>query len=94
MVARCKRRHPFNDGGVQMNYKNWLKKNYIDEDSAKGDFARDINRDERFPKNGVGKFDGWKKLIAEYLMKHGAVPECMAAFDETWEEYVKCEKKK
>lgn len=77
-----------------MNYINWMKKNYIDSDCPKGDLARDIKRDENFPKNRTGKFDGWRRLILSYLYRQEACDGCLAAFEESWKEYVECEKRR
>lgn len=78
-----------------MNFYNYMRKHYIDEQSPRGDLARDMKMDrERFPKNGVGKFDGWYKIIRNYLVRENACPECLAVFDECWEEYESVERKR
>lgn len=77
-----------------MTYINWMKKTYGEEDSPKGDLARDIKADGDFPKNSIGKFDGCHRLIRSYLVRQSACSGCLAAFDETWEEYEACEKKR
>lgn len=76
-----------------MNFKNWMKKNYLNEDSPKGDLAQDIRTDENFPKNGPGKYDGWGRLLRNYLENRGACDGCLGAFDECWKEYVSCAKR-
>lgn len=77
-----------------MNFKNWIKKNYSESDCPKGDLARDIIADEKFPKNGVCKFDGWRDYIRNYLVGRQACDGCLASFDEAWEEYEACERKR
>lgn len=49
-----------------MNFYNYMTRNFIDEDSPRGDLAKDMKMDKAaFPKNGVGKFDGWYKIIRD-----------------------------
>lgn len=78
-----------------MNFYNYMVKNYLEEDSPKGDLARDMKSDkEDFPENTVGKFDGWKKLIRRYLIRKSSCPDCIKTFDEAWKEYEECERKR
>ena len=77
-----------------MTYINWMKKTYGEENSPKGNLARDIRADEKFPKNGVGKFDGWRRLLRSYLESHSACNGCLASFDESWKEYEACERRR
>lgn len=46
-----------------MNFKNWMRKHYLEDTTWKGRLARDIRTDENFPKNGVVKFEGWRTLM-------------------------------
>ena len=74
-----------------MNFYNYMMKNY--RNSVKNKLAAKMHQDgETFPKNGQGKFDGWHRIIYSHLERHGASAEMLAAFEECWEEYVKCEK--
>ena len=76
-----------------MNFYNWMMRNHRDEDTPAGDLASDMKRvKDTFPRNGVGKFDGWHRLIRSYLVHHHACSECLEVFEECWEEYVECEK--
>lgn len=75
-----------------MNFKNWMKKNYLEDTTWKGRLARDIHTDEKFPKNGVVKFEGWRSLMREYLEKHHACDECLDVFEKCWKEYEYCER--
>ena len=75
-----------------MNFKNWMRKNYLEDNTWKGRLARDIRTDETFPKNGVVKFEGWRILMREYLEKNHACSECLEAFETCWKEYEKCER--
>ena len=51
------------------------------------------NSKDRFPKNGRGKYTGWHRLIRCYLERTNVNDEILIAFEESWEEYVACEKK-
>lgn len=76
-----------------MNFYNFMMKNYKDAKEPKGDLARDMYGDrDSFPRNGKGKFEGWRKVILNYLERNGACTECLDTFEEAWEEYVRCEK--
>ena len=77
-----------------MTFKNWLRKNYIDEIGPEGDLARDVDRDEDFPMNGPAKYKGWHRILHDYLMRAGACYECMDVFEECWKEYELCERKR
>ena len=78
-----------------MNFYNFMMKNYRQENGAKGSLAFAIHNDrEDFPRNGVGKFSGWRKILRDYLERHRIDDSRMKAFEECWEEYVQCEKEK
>lgn len=78
-----------------MTFYNFMVRNYLGENTPEGDLAEDIHRKkDTFPRNGQGKFNGWYKLIRDYLVRHNACQECLAVFEECWEEYVAYEKKK
>lgn len=78
-----------------MNFYNYMTRNYLVEDGPKGDLARDMREDKAtFPKNGVGKFRGWYKIIKDYLVSQGACYNCMETFEECWSEYEASERAK
>lgn len=76
-----------------MNFYNFMMKNYRHEGGRKGSLALTIRDDwERFPRNGVGKFSGWRRILRDYLESNRVYQAHLVDFDECWEEYVKCEK--
>lgn len=77
-----------------MSFYRYTIKRYLNENSLKGDLARDMKADKNFPINSSCKFDGWKMLIREYLESQGACYDCLLVFDEVWKEYEICEKKR
>ena len=78
-----------------MTFYTYMTRNYLNEDSPAGDLAQDMRHEkETFPRNRSCKFDGWYQLIRSYLLRKNACMECLAPFDECWEEYVRCEKKR
>lgn len=78
-----------------MTFYTWMMRNYKGDESPAGDLAADMYWDkDRFPRNGTGKFQGWHKLIRGYLETEGACPECLDIFEECWEEYELCERKR
>lgn len=77
-----------------MSFKVWMRRNYYNGVSDKGDLARHIWADEKFPLNGKGKYNGWHSLFADYLRERGTEPFVMEIFEQCWEEYVVCEKGK
>ena len=44
--------------------------------------------------NRACKFKGWHDIIHNHLVRSGACDACLETFEECWEEYVRCEKKK
>lgn len=78
-----------------MTFYTYMTRNYLNEDSPAGDLAQDMRHEkETFPRNRSCKFDGWYQLIRSYLLRKNACMGCLATFDECWEEYVRCEKKR
>ena len=75
-----------------MNFKNWMRKHYLEDATWKSRLARDIRTDENFPKNGVVKFEGWRTLMRKYLENNRACSECLDAFETCWREYEQCER--
>lgn len=76
-----------------MNFYNWMMRNHRDENAPAGDLTADMEQDkESFPRNGTGKFDGWHRIIREYLVQQDVCDECLEVFEECWKEYVECEK--
>ena len=78
-----------------MNFYNYMVRNYKNAESSVGDLARDMASDtQRFPRNRPSKFKGWHDIIHTYLVENGTCYACLETFEECWEEYVGCEKKK
>lgn len=78
-----------------MAFYTFMIRNHLNEDSPSGDLAQDMRRNkENFPKNRPCKFDGWHRLIRSHLERKNACRECLETFEECWEEYEKCEKKR
>jgi uncharacterized protein YozE (UPF0346 family) len=72
-----------------MQFYTWMIRNYLNKNSPKGDLANDMKGNDSFPCNThPGKYNGWHKVIHGYLERHNACTECLAAFEECWEEYV------
>ena len=78
-----------------MTFYTFMMRTHLHEgDTPKGRLAEAMKiSKERFPKNGRGKFDGWHRLIRSYLERHFDDDETLAAFEESWKEYVACVKK-
>ncbi len=78
-----------------MTFYTFMTRNYKNADSPAGDLARDIRRDsEKFPRNRPCKHKGWHEQLYQYLVESNACRDCLNTFEECWEEYVKCEKKR
>ena len=76
-----------------MTFYNFMMRNYRNGTGAKRNLAYDMQDDrEHFPRNESRKFHGWHKILRDYLECQGACDDCLATFEECWEEYVKCEK--
>ena len=69
-----------------MTFYTYMMRPYKTRLTREGDLARDMEKDkERFPRNAVCKFDGWYRIIHNYLTQNGVCEKC-------WKEYVQCEK--
>lgn len=78
-----------------MTFYTWMMRNYKNDNSPAGDLADDMYRDkDRFPRNGTGKFQGWHNQIRGYLETEGACDACLDVFEDCWEEYEICERKR
>ena len=78
-----------------MNFYNFMMRNHLKGDGIKQSLAIAIRNDrEEFPRNGVGKFSGWRKILRDYLKCHRIDDSRLKAFEECWEEYEECEKEK
>lgn len=78
-----------------MTFYTFMIRNYENDNTPAGDLARDMKRDtESFPRNSSCKYKGWHEQIYNYLFVNKACRECLKTFNECWEEYVKCEKKR
>ena len=76
-----------------MTFYNFMMRNYRNGTGAKRDLACDMHDDkENFPRNGIGKYDGWREILRDYLEDQLASEDCLATFEGCWEEYVKCER--
>ena len=78
-----------------MTFYTFMMRNHLhNDDTPKGRLARSMKSNkDRFPKNGRGKYTGWHRLIRCYLERTNVNDEILIAFEESWEEYVTCEKK-
>lgn len=74
-----------------MSFYKYMMKNHLRETSPAGDLARDM-KEEKFPVNRP--FEGWHFLIRAYLERNHACSSCLRVFEECWEEYIRCVKKK
>ena len=63
-----------------MTFYTFMMRNYKNSNSPAGDLARDMKR--------------WHTIIYDHLVRNGACDACLETFEECWEEYVRCEKKK
>jgi len=78
-----------------MTFYTFMIKHYLNSNSPEGDFARDMKGDKKsFPSNSKGKYNDWHDVILDYLYSRNACMECLVIFEECWEEYVRCEKKR
>lgn len=78
-----------------MTFYTFMMRNYLNEDSPAGALAQDMHcGNENFPRNRSCKFNGWYQLIRSHLEQKNACNNSLKIFDECWEEYVICEKKK
>lgn len=65
-----------------MTFYDFMIMHHLGDDSPAGDFAGDMQRDDRFPK------DGKYVKIRRHLYEAGACRECMETFVECWKEYI------
>lgn len=78
-----------------MTFYTFMIHNYKNDESPAGKLAEDMESDsENFPRNCPYKFKGWHEQLYKYLLENGACNDCLITFEECWEEYVKCEKKR
>ncbi|MDD6081648.1 MAG: YozE family protein [Oscillospiraceae bacterium] len=78
-----------------MSFYKFMMKYHLNESGPAGDLAKDMKADkDRFPINRPCKFEGWHSLIRAYLERNHACSSCLRVFEECWEEYVRCVKKK
>lgn len=76
-----------------MTFYTFMMRNHRGKNTPEGAFAEDIFQDrENFPRNGVGKFDGWHRILKGYLERHCASSNHMNVFEKCWESYVRREK--
>ena len=76
-----------------MTFYTYMMRTHKTRITNEGDLARDMERDkEHFPRNRSCKFDGWHRIILDYLVDNAACDECLEVFEKCWEEYVRCEK--
>ena len=62
---------------------DFMKDNYIKEDSPAGDLTREMDRDRTFPRESTKR-----KEIMDHLKHNNACPECLQIFKWCWEEYI------
>ena len=74
-----------------MTFYTFMMRNYKCTNIPAGDLAEDMKLDsEKFPRNR----QGWHAILHDYLVENDACSDCLEVFEECWEEYVRCEKKK
>lgn len=75
-----------------MMFYTYMNRNYRDDKGERGEFVKAMKKDSwRFPKNGVCKHAAWHRIIANYVKANGMNEK---VFEECWEEYMNCVKKK
>lgn len=67
-----------------MTFFEYATEHYINDDSAKGDFVRDMQSDQFMQCSPKLK----KFSILGHLYKEGASIEAIAAFESIWDEYM------
>ncbi len=78
-----------------MTFYSFMMKHHRGQQSPAGDLAGDMYDDkDRFPRNRSCKFTGWHDLILRYLRSNDACADCISVFEECWEDYVACEKRR
>ena len=68
------------------SFRRWLIRNYDQDDTPEGDFARDVKWDEEFPLSNT------KRAISWYLMMRGACREAQDTFVSLWKQYAEYRK--
>lgn len=76
-----------------MYFKEWIKKYEKDEDPI-GDLARDVSTDIEFPSEKYVPLRKKWLYLRIYLEEKHACDDCLDAFDEAWEVYERCERKR
>ncbi len=73
-----------------MQFYTWIIRNFRNENSPRGDLAKDMERDKtHFPRNTrPGKYSSWHKLIRGYLERNHACDSCLETFEDCWKEYL------
>lgn len=75
-----------------MTFYTYMNRKYRDDKGEKGEFVKEMKKESwRFPKNGVCKHAAWHKIIANHVKANGMNEK---VFEECWEEYMNCVKKK
>lgn len=78
-----------------MTYYTFMMRYHKGEDSPEGNLARHIYQDkEKFPRNGIGKYKGWHKILRDYLEQQKASDTYLDVFERTWDGYVQHEKQR
>lgn len=70
-----------------MQFYTWMKRNYMNDLTAKGTLARSMVTDVWWPK----QLDRRVRILKQLKCRNSS-EKCIAAFEECWEEYEKCEK--
>jgi len=77
-----------------MTFYTFMMRNHRGRHTPEGDLARKIYLDrEDFPRNGKGKFDGWHRILRDYLESQDADSKYLNLFENCWKDYVRNEKK-
>ena len=69
--------------GRPVSFYKFMTKNYLEDDSSSGDFARDMKYDRDFP-----KFSTDYERIRDYLEHCAACSDCFDTFEECWNRYM------
>lgn len=78
-----------------MTFYNYMMRYYRKADGPKGNLAQDMHEDwKNFPRNGTGKYNGWYRILRDYMEKCGVCDDCMRVFRECWAEYVAYDRQK
>lgn len=78
-----------------MNFYSYMMKNHRGAENGAGRLAGVMAADrERFPRNGLVKYDGWHKLIHDYISRNSSYRGLMPVFESCWEQYEQIEREK